>query len=77
MYVVSKMQAETITYAKRTKRTQDRTGDTLRTHLSTLLTGPESPTNTAEIHKTQNDLQTLKEEIIHNRLCKRARDDRN
>ena len=42
-YVLSKMKAETITYEQQTKCTQDGTGDTLRTHLSTILTEPESP----------------------------------
>ena len=35
-YVLGKIQTETITYAKRAKRTQDKTGDTIRTHLSTF-----------------------------------------
>ena len=66
------MKTETITYAKRTKRTQDKTGDTLRTHLSTLLSEPESQKNLSEIHNTQNTLHALEDDIIHNLLSKKA-----
>ena len=68
-YVLSKMKNETITYAKLTKHTQDKTGDTLRTNLSTLLSEPETPNNLNEI---QNTLQAHEENIIHNLLSKQA-----
>ena len=64
-YVLGKMQTETITYAKRTKRTQDKTGDTLRTHLSTLLTEPESHKNLAEIHKTPSKHSKMRSSITN------------
>ena len=59
-YVLGKMQTETITYAKRTKFTQNKTDDTLRTHLSTLLSKPKSQKNLAEIHNTQTHSKHLK-----------------
>ena len=61
-----------ITCEKLTKHTQDKTGNKFKTHLSTLLSEPEFPEYLAKIYKTQDELQTLEDKIIHNQLCKKA-----